>query len=166
VCLEFVVVGVVARRVVGQEEGGSKKVPRHYRDYRAITCHALIGPERGSSTIILSTKTAQSHHRANMPIPLPPNPYAVGTPSHTAYSTCLAFQAQAPHLQVPWAATPTPLVCARLLGYMIIYSPTPQGRTNICNEINSCNGDRDTFHNLAKFYVDHYLRPCKYLHAL
>jgi hypothetical protein len=105
-------------------------------------------------------------YRANMPSPLPPNPYAVETPMHTAYSTCLALQAQAPHLQVPWAATPTPLVCARLLGYMIIHSPTAQGRTNICNEINSCNGDRDLFHNLAKFYVDRYLRSCKYLHAL
>ncbi|KAJ3515777.1 hypothetical protein NLJ89_g1537 [Agrocybe chaxingu] len=93
-----------------------------------------------------------------MPTPLPPNLYASGTPMHTAYSTCLAFQAQAPQLQVPLAANPTPLVCARLLGYMILHSPTSQGRANICNEIRSCNGNRDMFHDMAKFYVDRYLR--------
>jgi hypothetical protein len=95
---------------------------------------------------------------------LSPNPYVFGTAIlHTAYATCLVFQTHAPHLHVPWAATPTPLVCARLLGYMIIHSPTPQGCANICTEINSCGGDRDKFYNLAKFYVDRYLgRSCKY----
>ena len=28
-------------------------VVRHHRDYRAITCHVLIGPERGSSIVLI-----------------------------------------------------------------------------------------------------------------
>jgi hypothetical protein len=92
-----------------------------------------------------------------MPQPLPNNPYATGTPTHQAYATCVTLEAgRAP---ADWTGPPTE-VCARLLGYMIIHSPTDDGRTNITNEINSCNADGMALHKLAKFYVDHYLRPC------
>jgi len=41
-------------------------VPRHYRDYRAITCHALIGPERGSSIVsIVSIGPHKHKYRAS-----------------------------------------------------------------------------------------------------
>lgn len=94
-----------------------------------------------------------------MPQPLLPNPYTAGSQTYQAYDTCLAFQDA--NVKAPWKSGPPSLVCARLLGYMIIYSPTDQGRTNIANEINSCNGVLDQLHHLAKFYVDRYLRSCE-----
>ena len=94
-----------------------------------------------------------------MPEPLPINPYEAGTPTHQAYyATCERMEVGFP---LPnWSGPPT-VACARLLGYMIVHSPTDDGRTNITNEINSCNGNELALHKLAKFYVDHYLRPCK-----
>jgi hypothetical protein len=91
-----------------------------------------------------------------MPEPLPNNPYAAGTPTHQAYETCRALEVgPAP---ANWYGPPT-VVCGRLLGYIIIHAPTEEGRTNITNEINSCENNM-SLHKLAKFYVDHFLRPC------
>jgi hypothetical protein len=94
-----------------------------------------------------------------MPQALPNNPYPAGTPPHQAYATCLALQASFPLLN--WES-PSTQVCARLLGYMIIHSPTDDGRVNIVNEINSCSNDEE-LHNLAKFYIDNFLRVCELL---
>ena len=58
---------------------------------------------------------------------------------------------------VNWWGPPTS-VCARLLGYLIIYSPTAVGRTVVTNEINSCNNDEEKLHKLAQFYINHFLR--------
>ena len=92
-----------------------------------------------------------------MPVPLPNNPYDAGTPTHQAYETCRTLEAGP--TPANWCGPPT-VVCARLLGYIIIHAPTEEGRTNITNEINSCNDDNMTLHRLAKFYVGHFLRPC------
>ena len=86
-----------------------------------------------------------------MPEPLPINPYEAGTPTHQAYATCERMEVGFP---LPnWSGPPT-IACARLLGYMIVHSPTDDGRTNITNEINSCNSNELALHKLAKFYVD------------
>lgn len=95
-----------------------------------------------------------------MPQPLPNNLYVAGMPAHQVYATCLALEAGIELSN--WSGPPTP-VCARLLGYMIIHSPTNEGRSNIVTEINSCLDDDVKLHELAKFYVWHYLRCCKCL---
>jgi hypothetical protein len=58
--------------------------------------------------------------------------------------------------------TLVPLVCAQLLGYMVLHAPSPSGRNNIAQEIVSCGNDVKFCH-LAKYYVDHFLRCCEYL---
>ena len=62
-CLEFIVVGLVARQFIGQEQGGGEQAsePRHYRAYRAVTCHALIGPEHGNSIVSIVSIWPHKH---------------------------------------------------------------------------------------------------------
>ena len=94
-----------------------------------------------------------------MAVPLPNNMYTMGTPSHQAYETCRTLKAG--HAIANWSS-PLTVVCARLLSYLIIHSPTKEGRMNIMTEINSCNNAMN-LHNLAKFYIDHFICPCTYL---
>ena len=91
--------------------------------------------------------------------PLPTNnPYAPGMPVHQAYATCVALETDFPLAN--YSGPPTP-VCARLLGYLIIHAPTQRGHVSITNEINSCNGNKMRLHELALFYVNHFLRFCE-----
>lgn len=94
----------------------------------------------------------------SMSKPLPNNTHPPGTPSHQAYATCLTLEAGFP--LVNWSGPPTS-VCARLLGYLMIYSPTAAGRTIVTNEINSCDNDEEKLHKLAQFYINHFLRACE-----
>jgi hypothetical protein len=95
-----------------------------------------------------------------MPQPLPPNPYQPGSTYFNAYNICAHFEGLAAVLTLE-SLTLAPLVCARLLGFMIIHAPSASGRDNITQEIISCcNGEK--FRDLAKYYVDHFLRCCEY----
>ncbi|KAF8576970.1 hypothetical protein K439DRAFT_591408 [Ramaria rubella] len=58
----------------------------------------------------------------------------------------------------PWKSGPSSLVCAKLLGYMIIHSLTAEGHMNIAKEINSFSKGVAQLYQLAKFYIDRYLR--------
>lgn len=101
-----------------------------------------------------------------MPQPLPANPFNTNThpDEHTAYRTCLHREAAAIAAAVihPVQSGVSPLICARLLGYMIIHAPTDLGRRNISSEITSCR-NKEEFFDLAKLYIQHFLRCCKYL---
>jgi hypothetical protein len=116
--------------------------------------------ERGHQFSVKKKKvtTIDSSDNFNMPHPLPINPYVAGSEMYKAYRRCLEFEGN--DVQAPWSSGPSSLVCARLLGYMIIHLPTNNGRTNISNEINSCGG-LDNLHELAKLYIDHFLRSCE-----
>ncbi|KAF8575890.1 hypothetical protein K439DRAFT_1368763 [Ramaria rubella] len=92
------------------------------------------------------------------PQPLPVNPYAAGSQTHKAYEKCLELEENAANTPTPWKSGPSSLVCARLLGYMIIHSPTAEGHMNIAKEINSCSKGVAQLYQLAKFYIDRYLR--------
>ena len=91
------------------------------------------------------------------PRPLPGNPFPTGTPAHKAYTTCVTLENSFPLANL---SGPSTLVCARLLGYLILHAPTPGGQTCIVNEINSCNND-EKLHGLAQFYVNYFLRVCE-----
>ncbi|KAF8575615.1 hypothetical protein K439DRAFT_1369508 [Ramaria rubella] len=97
------------------------------------------------------------------PQPLPVNPYAAGSQTHQAYKICLALQENAANSPTPcqWKSGPSSLICSRLLGYMIIYAPTEAGRMNITKELNSCIKGAAQLYQLAKFFIDRYLRVFK-----
>ena len=55
---------------------------------------------------------------------------------------------------------PSVLVCARLLGYMIMHAPIHEGRDNISNEISSCHNFQEMVIAACK-YIDHFVRCCE-----
>jgi len=100
-----------------------------------------------------------------MPEPLPPNPYNTGQQAvlHAAYKRCVVLQNN--HLEVVQCGHLSVLICARLLGYMILEAPTDEGRTEFVSEIVRCVNDVD-LQKLAEVYKNHLLRLCKLLSSL
>jgi hypothetical protein len=94
----------------------------------------------------------------NMPVALPCNPFLVGTTPHKAYDICLRFERRVLSLRQP---SPQ-LVCARILGYMLIHAPVVTGRDYLAQEIIDC-ADDDTLGKLGKFYDNNLIRLCEYL---
>lgn len=93
-----------------------------------------------------------------MPAPLPPNPFPVGTTVRKAYDKCLGFECSA----LDSGRRPSPLVCARLLGYMLIHAPVQTGKEHLSREIVACINDED-LRNLGEFYDQHFVRLCEWL---
>jgi hypothetical protein len=92
--------------------------------------------------------------------PLPSNPYNTGQQAvlHVAYGRCTTLQNR--HSQVVPCSHLSVLICARILGYMILEAPTDEGRTELATEIVRCVGDED-LQKLAEIYKNHLLRVCK-----
>ncbi|KAF8964874.1 hypothetical protein BDZ97DRAFT_1904240 [Flammula alnicola] len=92
-----------------------------------------------------------------MPQPLPPNPYNTGQQAvlHAAYKRCVILQNS--HLEVVQCGRLSVLICARLLGYMILEAPIDEGRTEFVSEIVRCVNDVD-LQKLAEVYKNHLLR--------
>ena len=95
-----------------------------------------------------------------MPLPLPPNPFSATSQClfHLAYSRSLALESR--HLRVAQGGRMSVLVCARLLGRMILEAPGDAGRMEFSREVSRC-GDDMQLQNVADIYKDHFLRICK-----
>jgi hypothetical protein len=93
-----------------------------------------------------------------MPVALPRNLFLAGTTPHKAYDICLGFERRASNLRQPLPQ----LVCARILGYMLIHTPVVTGRDYLAQEIVDC-ADDDALWKLGQFYDNHFIRPCEYL---
>ena len=102
-----------------------------------------------------------------MPQPLPANQYNINTHprEHNAYAKCVAYESNTLAGLHPVPPGVSPLVCARLLGYMILYAPTDIGRENISNEVMSCPNE-EYLADMAKLYIQIFLRCCEYLTTL
>src|SRR5882762_9454118 len=99
-----------------------------------------------------------------MPQPLPANPYNVNTHprEHSAYATCVEYEARALAGLHPVPSGVSSLVCARLLGYMVLHAPTHIGCENISNEVTSC-ANTEQLADMAKLYIQTFLRCCECL---
>jgi hypothetical protein len=76
-------------------------------------------------------------------------------PWQEAYKTCLQYEAQArSHLNH--------LLCSRVLGYLIREAPYDKSRDNICQDINSCNGEYARLQALADLYIRSFVQVCRY----
>jgi len=98
-----------------------------------------------------------------MPQPLPPNPYPPG-PWHDAYNRCLDFETHAPDFPAPRSG-PTRLICARLLGYIVLEAPGDKGRDTMSREIMSA-ANGAALDTLAKYFLHHFIRCCEYRQCL
>lgn len=88
---------------------------------------------------------------------LPPNTFPAGTQKFTAYARCMQLEERASELQ---SDGPSPLVCARVLGYMLKYAPTQHGLVNTAAAINDCPGHSELT-RLAEFYFNTFIRCCE-----
>ncbi|EIM91014.1 uncharacterized protein STEHIDRAFT_152697 [Stereum hirsutum FP-91666 SS1] len=94
--------------------------------------------------------------------PLPrPNSFNTGTELvlHTAYSRCLDFETNvlANPAALPQTGKLSPLICARLIGRLLLEAPTDDGRANVASEIVRCQDDTN-LQNMANLYKDHFIR--------
>ena len=100
--------------------------------------------------------------------PLPhPNPFDTTQQvlPHSAYKICLRLEEHhATVLQMENGALSV-LVCARLLGRMVLEAPTDMGRQNISTEIIRSLND-DQLQKLAQSYRDNFIRCCKSIYPL
>ncbi|KAA1472924.1 hypothetical protein DENSPDRAFT_839317 [Dentipellis sp. KUC8613] len=79
---------------------------------------------------------------------------------HVAYSQCLVLESKVlddPAAVIPQKGSLPPLVCARLLGQLLLEAPIADGRTNVASEIVRCKDD-DELQQLANLYKNHLLR--------
>jgi hypothetical protein len=98
---------------------------------------------------------------SNRGIPLPPNLLVTllsDSALNYAYNRCLTLEAQADMHQ----SKPPPLICARLLGYMLIHAPNNTGRHNVASDVGDCMDDAKLL-ELAQLYFFHFVRLCEYL---
>ena len=92
-----------------------------------------------------------------MPTHLPSNPFPVDTTEQKAYDVCLAFERCASDS----GPSPSALVCARILGYMLIHAPVQTGRYYIAGKVVECANDT-ALRKLGEFYYDHFVCLCEY----
>jgi hypothetical protein len=89
--------------------------------------------------------------------PLPANEFDSGTVQFSAYARCKSLEEHAHGLQRDGLS---PLVCARILGYMLLHAPTDEGRGKVANEITSYAGDSELM-GLAQSYSNNFIRCCE-----
>lgn len=85
-------------------------------------------------------------------------------PDSDAYAQCMLFEEKeaASPAHVGEDAIP-PIICARLLAYLLRCAPTPEGRRIIANEINRCDGNSEKLIQLAGRYVCYIALCCERL---
>ncbi|KAI6046710.1 hypothetical protein EDC04DRAFT_2557553 [Pisolithus marmoratus] len=89
-----------------------------------------------------------------MPTPLPPNPFS-GSAFCVAYERCLALEAAAPDLRALHHCPP-PIVCARILGYLLHLAPAGNGQGQVQREIISA-VDNVQLMELAGHYLSRFI---------
>jgi hypothetical protein len=71
----------------------------------------------------------------------------------SAYNACLDFERN--------AETDIETMRARILGYLIIHSPSLQARHEVVKVIQSSLQDRDSLSELGQSFLDYFILPCK-----
>lgn len=89
--------------------------------------------------------------------PLPANEFDSKTSQFSAYARCESLEERAHNLKRDGLP---PLVCARILGYMLLHAPTDEGRDKVVTEIMSYAGDSDLM-DLAQSYSNNFIRCCE-----
>jgi hypothetical protein len=96
--------------------------------------------------------------------PFPPSEFNL----QSGYNICLQFEKDVYSKSSKFTSkfddlkfTPPALVCARILGYLIIHAPSVAGRYLVANEVISCNYDVERLAALGRMYYLHYIRVCE-----
>jgi hypothetical protein len=98
---------------------------------------------------------------APLPLSLPEH-FQLDMVVFTAYVICREIERQIVESVVQLKSTISPLVSVRILGWLLIYTPTDTGRTNIGREITSCESLQKVI-DLGVHYHNHFIRCCERL---
>ena len=94
-----------------------------------------------------------------MPVTLPSDAaerHQLDPNATSAYNVCLEFEEHAKH-----NGPSGDLMKARILGYLIIYSPSVTARHELVKVIHSCSHDYASLSALGTTFLDYYIRPCE-----
>ena len=83
---------------------------------------------------------------------------------HGGYNRCLDIEKGilSSHLKDLKSASQTPLICVRILGFLLVHIPGDLARGTVGKEIVSCKSDQEVI-DLGVFYNDHFIRCCEWL---
>ena len=92
-----------------------------------------------------------------MPTPLPFDAAdGLGPDASSTYHICCDFEQHAISQDDAYDA-----MNARILGYLIIYSPSITARNEVIKAIHSCNNDIISLSALGSMFLDYYILPCE-----
>jgi len=80
----------------------------------------------------------------------------------TAYDLCLSVESSLQQTVNAGKCVGKDLIFARIVGYLIHFSPSKEGRKNVASEINSCKGEQSKLLAIGQRYYDYYIRACKF----
>jgi hypothetical protein len=80
----------------------------------------------------------------------------LGSDATSAYNVCRDFEGRAMDKN-----NLRDIMHVRILGYLIIYSPSPIARGEVIKVIHSCDNDYATLSALGSSFVDYFIRPCE-----
>jgi hypothetical protein len=96
-----------------------------------------------------------------MPTALPSDAaerHRLGQDATSAYNVCRDFEERA---TVTAKNNVRDIMHARILGYLIIYSPSPTAQGEVVKVIHSCGNNYATLSALGSTFLDYYIRPCE-----
>ncbi len=143
----------------GPEKDIESRYSRLFKEWYESTCLLKL--------VVLLQPLVDNTNSYIMPVPLlTPNLFNPTTQAllRSAYNRCLDLEYR--YEKVLKHGRLDVLVCARMLGYMIIESPTEEGRTEIASEIMryTRRGDKG-LQTLAETYLNHFIRICEFWHG-
>lgn len=94
-----------------------------------------------------------------MPTALPSDAikrHHLGQDASRAYDICRNFEEHATAKE-----NDCDVMHARILGYLIIYSPSLTAQCEVVEVIHSCQNDHASLSALGSAFLDYYIRPCE-----
>jgi hypothetical protein len=79
------------------------------------------------------------------------NPYPNGSAAYDAYLSSY---------QLSMASQDFSAMCGRILGFMLLESPSDDGRLKVADEINSCANEQKLI-DLDKYFLIRFIRACE-----
>ena len=126
------------------------------RDGKSVPGNKPRRPNKCTNNISASSQRVCLVSQMPMPVALPSNAtqrYHLDPNATTAYNVCLGFEEN--------AKCSNDLMNARILGYLIIYSPSVSARHELVKVIHSCRNDHASLSALGATFLDYYIRPCE-----
>ena len=87
--------------------------------------------------------------------------HGLGEAGEKAYTTILSHE--------QWAVSTTArktrerrLICARVLGQLVLEGPSSRAVDRVIQDVNSCQDDHARLHAIGAMYLDHFVRLCEY----